>query len=278
MQKKIVLALAIVLILIGGIGFFLRSKLIPSQAGILVESNPESQVFINDESVGLTPVDINRKPGEVTIKLIPAADNKPLAPYETKVTLTGGVKTVVRRDFGPTDDESAGEIISFDPLGSREAVLSIVSIPDAAEIFLDDVSKGFAPLRIDSIGEGEHKVSLKAEGFKRRDVSLKAVNGYKLTLVVKLALDTQANPPQAKPTAGEEKQVLVEILKTPVGFLRVREEPSLSATEEARVEPGKKYPLLDTNKDGSWYKIEYEQGKDGWVSAQYAKKIEANTP
>lgn len=64
----------------------------------------------------------------------------------------------------------------------------------------------------------------------------------------------------------------VEILDTPVGFLRVRSEPSTSAEEVGRVNPGEFYALLD--EESSWYKIEYQDNKEGWVSGQYAEKSE----
>jgi len=58
-----------------------------------------------------------------------------------------------------------------------------------------------------------------------------------------------------------------------VGFLRVRNAPS--GTEIAKIQPidpQKKYSLLE-EKSG-WYKITYEEGKEGWVSAdsQYTQK------
>jgi N-acetylmuramoyl-L-alanine amidase len=73
---------------------------------------------------------------------------------------------------------------------------------------------------------------------------------------------------------GEPKQVEVEILSTSTGFLRVRSEPSILGEEIGRVEPGERYPYLDEDEDTGWLKIEYEEGKEGWVSGQYAKKIE----
>ena len=47
-------------------------------------------------------------------------------------------------------------------------------------------------------------------------------------------------------------------------------EPSTSASESAKVNPGEKYALIEEK--NSWQKIEYETGKFGWVSAQYTEK------
>ena len=60
----------------------------------------------------------------------------------------------------------------------------------------------------------------------------------------------------------------VVISATPTGWLRVRSEPNLNATEIAKVNTGESFTFLE-EKDG-WYKIALKDGKDGWVSSQYA--------
>ncbi|MBI1872024.1 SH3 domain-containing protein, partial [Candidatus Collierbacteria bacterium] len=47
---------------------------------------------------------------------------------------------------------------------------------------------------------------------------------------------------------------------------------STSGQEVAKVNPGDKFPYLDTS--GSWYQIEYQKGSKGWVAAQSAKLIQ----
>ncbi len=63
----------------------------------------------------------------------------------------------------------------------------------------------------------------------------------------------------------------LQILDTPTGFLRVRANPSTSASEITQVKPGEKYSLLEEK--ASWYKIKVKEGTEGWVSGQYAKKL-----
>jgi len=87
--------------------------------------------------------------------------------------------------------------------------------------------------------------------------------GSKATLTGAKATPTEG-PPMAKP--------YVLIKETPTGWLRVRMEPSTTATEAAKVNPGEKYPLLEEK--GGWYKIRYSGDKEGWISAQYATKFE----
>jgi hypothetical protein len=187
------------------------------------------------------------------------------------LTLASGIKTVVKREFGESDETSAGEIVSFEKTGGRKASLSDVSIPDAAQISIDGVIKGFAPLKATPIIAGEHQVTATLSGYKERSVSVRTAERYKLTLVIKLALDEEAQQATQEESIEDIKQEKVEILSTPTGFLRVRNKPSTTGEEIGRVEPGKRYILLEQDEKTGWFKIEYEEGKEGWVSNRYAK-------
>lgn len=296
MRRKWILIAGILLIVIGSAGIFLRTKVKPAQAGIQVDSTPQSKVFINDEEAGTTPLEKLVKPGDIALRLLPLEGE--FSPWSTKVTLTQNVKTVVRRTFGPTDSQSSGEILSFEKTAGKTSSLAVVSSPDSAEVVIDGEGVGFAPIKRD-LAQGKHTLKLSRPGFSDRELTVTTEPGYKLTAVVKLAeIPSEVTPspapsplpsptpkstakasPTPAPKAGKTptpspKGTLVEILDTPTGFLRVRAEPSTSATESARVTPGNKYPYLEQNKDATWFKIEYEKGKTGWVSGQYAKKVE----
>lgn len=239
-------------------------------AGLFVQTEPSATVFINGEQVGTTPFKLETKPGNIEIKIIPFSQDTPLAPYQTEVTLINKIETVVRRTFGQTDAQSSGEVLYFDKVGGKTASLSVVSNPDAAQVTLDGSSIGFTPLRRD-VEPGQHTLRVAGEGENYRELDVQAVEGYRLTAVVKLA---QVEEEEATPSASPSPEISVkqvEILPTPTGFLRVRSEPTTAATESARVTPGKKYTFLE-EKTG-WFKIEYEEGKSGWVSSQYAKEI-----
>ena len=62
----------------------------------------------------------------------------------------------------------------------------------------------------------------------------------------------------------------VEILNTPIGTLNVRSGPNTSFSIITKVNPGEKYQLLEESP--GWYKIKTASG-EGWISAQYAKKL-----
>jgi len=245
-------------------------------------TDPPANVFIDGEEVGRTPYEINRSPGEVVIKLIPDSFQAPLTPYETKVNLIAGVQTVIKREFGESQEASSGEIISFERIAKEETSLTVVTIPDSVQLEIDGRDKAFTPHKTSSILPGEHTLVLSAEGFLERIIEVKTHQGYKLTAIIKLAQaeNKVQETPGITPTPideNEAKKEMIEILSTPTGFLRVRKEPSTLGEEVGQVKPGEKYPLLETDEKTGWFKIEYEEDGEGWISNQYAKKVEGSS-
>lgn len=279
MVRKVIIIVGI-LCLVAAVGLFLRSFFMPGTAGLSIQAEPESTVFIDNVRVGTTPFLVQQKPGEVMVKIVPFSKETALVPYETKVTLISGIETVIRRTFGSTDEASAGEILSFEKIGGKRTSVAIVSSPDAVKVDFDGKNSGFTPLRLDSLEPGNHHVHLEAQGYMPREVAVNTIPGYKLTLVVKLAQTEAAQQIQTEQAVAEDKKTFVEILNTPTGFLRVRQEASTASTEVGQVTPGKKYLLIEEDNSKKWFKIEYlptqagVAGKTGWVSAQYAKKVE----
>ena len=68
------------------------------------------------------------------------------------------------------------------------------------------------------------------------------------------------------------------VLVTTLGnLLKVRQQPTVSSTVVGRVANESKLPLVTTenatNGKEAWFQVEYAQGKFGWVSGDYSKKI-----
>ena len=72
-----------------------------------------------------------------------------------------------------------------------------------------------------------------------------------------------------------ESTAMVMITPNSVGFLRVREQPTTTSKELTKVETGTSFPLLEESK--GWYKIEFDDGKQGWVSGIYSEIISDNS-
>lgn len=271
MRKVKFMVIALLLLgLVVGIIFFLLGYLKPTVGGIYIESVPSSSVFINSERVGKTPYKDTLEPGEVVVKLVSDSFEAPLAPYETKVTLVSGVETVIRRDFGETQEVSGGEIISFEKIDKNETGIAIITLPDAAQLFIDQETKAFSPYKSSTITPGIHQIKVSANGFKDKNIEVKAHQGYKLTAIVELVPEINIDA-EEEVEKEEEKVEKVKIIQTPVGFLRVRSEPSTLGREVSRVEPGQVFPFLEEDTKTGWYKIEYEEGQEGWISNKYAE-------
>lgn len=278
-KRKAAVILLISAAVLLSLSLLLSSSLRNNGAGLLVESDTPAQVYVNSELLGRTPYKTDLKPGEITIKLVPESVDSPRIAYETKVTLERGIQTVVRRVLGEQSSTSAGEVISFKKVGGSTASMAVVSTPDGAEVSIDGQVKGTAPLTIAEVTDGVHSLKVTASGYSDREFSIKATAGYRLTSIVDLAKSNEsaASPiPDAPDVEGqlpekkEESEVKqVEILSTSVGFLRVRENPTTQSLEVTRVDPGEKFDLIEDN-DKGWLKIKLDDGKEGWISDEFA--------
>ncbi len=263
------------IIFLFGATLFLIGYFKPKPGGISVTTSPASSIYINGSLVGKTPYEGTFKTGGITLKLVPEDSSKNYLPFETRLTLVSGIKTVVRREFAETEEASSGDVVYFEKTGGHEVGLVIISNPENAQTAIDGVPRGFAPYKTSTITQGEHQVTIKAPGYTDRILTIRTIAGYRLTVFAKLAKIKEEI--KAEPA---EKKTFVEILPTSTGFLRVRTEPG-GGSEIDQVKPGGKYLFLEENEAGTWYKIQLEapaaglpEGRSGWVSSEFAKKVE----
>jgi len=274
--KKFVLIIFIICLVmaISGVAFF---ALKPKVAGIYIDAVPVASVFVNGKEMGNTPYKVTQEPGEVVLKLVPKdLSQTNLFPYETRVALLPGVETVVRHTFGSTEDSGSGEIISFEKVSKTETSLAIVTIPDGAEITIDNGTQVFGPHKTSSISAGDHTLLIKAKGYADRTVKVKTHEGYKLTAIVTLSknpIGFVATPTPTPTPTQIQSGTVVQILPTAGGTVRVRKEAKTTSEELGVAKSGETYPYLDRDTVTGWFKITFE-GKEGWVSSQYAKKVE----
>lgn len=269
------------------------------KAALSVSATPKATLFLDGDHLGQTPYYNEKlKPGEYVLKIVPeASGGQALTVWEGRVSLSPGILTVVKRELGLTPELSSGEILSFEPLADKNAVsMAVVTTPDGAVVNLDGEPKGFAPLSIDNLSEGEHILVVSSPGYQEKNIKAKTVKGHKLIASVQLAREpvaagsdktetdeatesAKASPkPKASPKADsgdqEPARPYVQINSPEIGWVRVREKPTTAEDNElTKVDHGEKFPLLDTTESG-WYKIEYQTGKQGWISGKYAEKYE----
>jgi hypothetical protein len=257
--------------------FFLMGYFREKPGGVFIDTSPASDIYINGSLVGKSPYTSTFKKGEITLRLVPSSPNQNLIAYETKITLVPGIQTIVRREFGGSENESSGDVISFDKVGNQETGLIVISTPENAQVSVDGLPQGFAPYKTSAISPAQHQITVKAPGYIDRVMTVKTLEGFRLSLYAKLA---KAPEPQTTAISTPVVKTYVQILSTPTGFLRVRSGPGATGSEIAQVKPGEKYPFLDEDVATGWVEIQYEataaglpNGIVGWVSGQYVKKI-----
>lgn len=276
-MRKVFLFLAPLILAIIVLSVFIFFMNRSSGKGALqVTAIPKSDVYIDGKLIGQTPLcrcegEDMLEEGEHNIKIAPMGGN--LATFEDKITINKSVLTVVDRTFSDTTTE--GSIITLFPIDDKKlAQMLVVSFPDKANVYLDSNSSGITPLFLKDITDSDHELKLTKDGYKDKIIRIKAVKGYKLSLTAFLGispiLDISPSP-IASPTPTITS-LRIRILETPTGFLRVREEPSISSKEVGRVSPGQTFEVLE--EDSQWFKIEIEKDVFGWVSSQYTEKEE----
>lgn len=238
-------------------------------AALQITSTPEASIFLDGKHIGKTPFSSDQlKAKEYQVKL--AAGE---ATYIEKITLGSGTLTVINRELNNNFLAQSGEVLS---LVAGKKGLFVVSTPSEADLTIDGALFGKTPLFAEKIQEGDHKVTLAKAGFVTREFAVKTSDKYRLvaevTLTSEIAKATSdvakgLSDSSAAPTPAPTK---VEVTQTPQGFLRVRAEPSLTAPEIGRVKTGDQLEVIQETKD--WIKISF-QDKQGWVSAQYTKKL-----
>ncbi len=291
-KGKLILLTILVLLFICFIGvkFLLLDK--QNDFGVMrILSVPSTNVFIDNVNVGKTPYDQKTKVGEHIVKLIPSQEATPTAQWEGKVNVYKNSLSYVNRELGDSDNTSAGEVytvVAMSP-GAKAGdygELFVDTDPPGAIVSVDNDEKGVASLLIAPMLNGAHEVSLYLPGFVRRTQKVNVVAGRRINAIYKLAVDkfsqekiASLSAPRkiasdsasvATPLPAGTKQILVK--ETPTGWLRVRAEPSIAASEEARLDTGSKYTLLEERPN--WYRIKYDDKNDGWVAAEYAQIVQ----
>lgn len=258
------------------LGFFLYNYLKPKKGGVLVASTPAANVYINGALVGKTPYEGSFDEGEISVRVLPEGMDSVYA-FESKVKIVGGVKTVVKREF-KDDGANWGDIIYFEKGEGKNSSLSVITVPDNTQVAIDGVAKGFSPYRVNSLTAGEHQITISAVGYLSRQLTVNAVNGYRLSVISNLAQEEKKEEVKAETT---EVKTMVEILTTPTGFLRVRTQPGSGGSEIHQVKPGEKYPFLEEDGETGWFKIQIQEpapglpdGLVGWVSNEFSQKVD----
>ena len=277
MLRKIIFFLIPILIVTA---FFLSAVLVVNRDGgkgaLQATSIPESQVFLNGEYVGKTPLCLCDLPqllrvGDHNIKLVPLKDG--LKTFEQKITIYKGVLTVVDRTFDAQASISSGSVITLSQIDEKDnSQLLVISFPNKAQVILDSNPTGTTPLLLKEITSSDHEIKIIKDGYKEKIIKVKTISGKRLEATVALGIKADITKEENKTSSPSASSITpkVLILDTPTGFLRVRVSDSVSADQVATVNPGDKLDLI-SEKD-EWFEVRLSSGSTGWISATYARK------
>ena len=281
------------------------------RAALQVNSNPTATVYLNDNDVGQTPFfDDKLKPGEYTVKIeVPDQPNKTWTTNVTLSPQI--VTIINRQFGDNQEESSNYLLQLEPLASKDSTEISIITIPDNVIVKIDGQPQGFSPVSLTNTNEGDHNIALSAPGYQEQIISAQVKSGFKLIVSAHLArspgLDVFEDSPDAtqsaqledgeadsesdsededqtpKPTptkkprsstatsSADLERPYVIITETGTGWLRVRSEPNTSVDNEvAKVDVGEQFTYIESN-DTGWYKIEYSEGEEGWISGRYAE-------
>ena len=289
MRKVFVLIapLFIAIIIFASVTYFLNKN--SGKGALQVTSFPQSNVYLNGRLIGKTPFCMGTEKcqiqdmlaiGEYSIKLVPL--EKDFKPYDAKISINKSTLTVVDRTF-LSGASSSGTVITLTPISDKkDAELLVISLPDKGNVFLDSNQVGTTPILLKNLTESDHDLQITKDGYSDKLIKIRTALGYKLTSLVYLGVNPNFSTTSAELKTETEniskeasKSAIISspkilILNTPTGFLRVREEGSISSLEIDRVLPGETYEMIaEVN---GWFEIKLKDGKVGWISGQYARK------
>jgi len=254
------------------------SRLFTNSGSLRIESVPKTNVFINSTLSGQTPMQLSLKEGVYTVKLVPEASEAKIISWSGTVRVFERNTTYINRELASNELLSGGEILSLEKSGKGAAQLWVNTDPSGVFVSLDGEDRGVSPAFIENVPTGQHELTVRGDGLLPRTIKVVAVDDHKLTADFKLMRDEnfKEKEVQKKKKQTIEEAKLLKILDTPTGWLRVRSEPSLGASESAQVAPGEEYKYYTVEQN--WYQIEYEDGKRGWVFGEYIEEVLDPTP
>lgn len=294
-MKRKFLFLVLLIIIVVGVAFLIKTLTGggTKQGELRVDSSPAASIFLDNKNIGRSPYTDKVTSGSFVLKLVPDSTTSPKAPWEGKIVVGPSLLTYVNADLSDSELSSAVDILWLEKISSKNAELSVTTNPDGATVLIDDSTRGVTPLSIADITPGDHTITVTSIGFLTRSLKIKMTPGYRLIITMKMGLSpggstaTASATPAPKPsgkvtptpktatssaTVSDPERPFLTVKDTPTGFLRVRVEPNTSATEAARINPGDKFHIEDTQ--NGWYEIKYDGVSIGWVSGTYVTKTE----
>lgn len=142
-----------------------------------------ADVYINDEFLGNTPYESGEekiKPGENKVSI--KGDQ---TEYEITLNFAPNSEVGISRDLGISQVFSSGQNFWLERNDS-ESVLSIISEPTNAQVFIDDTNVGQTPYSTRDLSPGAYDLRVELEGYETQVARIEINEGYKLNASVSL--------------------------------------------------------------------------------------------
>jgi len=234
---------------------------ITSKGGLKVVALPEATVYLNGLEVGKTPYrDDNLNAGEYLVKLV----SNDLS-WQGKINLNKGTLSVINRSLAQSIASSSGESLVLD---KGEGVV-ITSSPTGSKITVDGKETGETPISVSDLTPGSHSFDISHDNYLTRRVDVILPNSLSLHINVDLALAEVKISKVVTPTVAVVKKLVIK--QTPLGYLRLREGPSISSKEVGQVSAGEELTII--SESGNWIKVKLKDNSEGWVSTQYIQRL-----
>ena len=140
-----------------------------------------ANVYLDNELLGTTPLDSGElKAGEHTVRV-----ENDTASYEVSVDFPAKSEVVLTRDLGVSSVFSSGQNFWVEK-SSSDTVLSVISEPAGAKVFIDNTEVGATPYSSNNLSDGEYELKVERVGYEEQTARIKVQNGFKLNVAMKL--------------------------------------------------------------------------------------------
>lgn len=264
MKKTITLLIVLIIIIVLTIRFVsveLKQFFgVSMKSGVSITTIPEGAVvFLDGNEVGKTPYD-NK---DLEVKEYKVKLEKDNSVWEGKVKLITGTITLINRELSSDIVSSAGDVLYLE----KGKGINVISNPSGSDVEVDSKIYGKTPIGIDLL-PGEHTILVTHPNYLKRSIKVTLPLEYSLTIATDLGLSEADLAIVSAPLVSVTPIVIVK--KTPTGFLRVRDKPSLLGKEVSRVNPGDELVLLE--EVGGWDRVKLKDKTEGYVSVTYVEK------
>lgn len=140
-----------------------------------------SEVYLNDEYLGNTPYESKEiKSGENKIRI-----KNSTSIYDVVINFMPNSEIVLNRDLGISNVFSSGQNFWIEK-ADLGTVLSVVSDPGTAKVFIDNTEVGTTPYSSGDLSDGEYDLRVEKAGYESQTARIKIQKGFKLNVVLKM--------------------------------------------------------------------------------------------